>query len=281
MNSIHRNAPGVTPEASPKRNLLLIGIDGCRWDIVAEAGVGTTLQSLAGEGSWHRMTMEAPTISAPGWASILTGTTHAEHGLRDNSCVGGRTWNHPDFLARAFYEDQRTRTFAAAGWPVLVDPHGLGPIIHPRMEQQYAGLHNVIVRDGETFGYRRIDAEIADVAVAKLRHGEGFDAGFVYFCDVDDAGHVHGLGGEHYRDAIRRVDTHVSAIIGAVRERVEEEWLVVLTTDHGHRDEGGHGGESDRERESWVIAWSPDGGLPAWPGEIAPQELTRMALAAR
>ncbi|WP_257160095.1 alkaline phosphatase family protein [Corynebacterium cystitidis] len=152
MNSVLRNDPAeVGQEPTGKRHLLLIGIDGCRWDIVKDSDVGTRLAQLAAEGSWHHMTMEVPTISAPGWASILTGSTHAEHGLRDNSCVGGRTWNYPDFLSQAFYEDQTTRTFAAAGWPVLVDPHGLGPIIHPRMEQQYAGLHNVIVRDGGNF----------------------------------------------------------------------------------------------------------------------------------
>lgn len=281
MNSILRNAPSSFPERSTKRNLLLIGIDGCRWDIIAEDGVGTCLQSLAEQGSWHKMRMESPTISAPGWGSILTGATHAEHGLRDNSCVGGRTWNYPDFLAKAFYEDQTTRTFAAAGWPVLVDPHGLGPIIHPRMEQQYAGLHNVIVRDGETFGYQRIDAEIADIAMAKIRHGGGFDAGFVYFCDVDDAGHVYGLGDEHYRDAIRRVDAHVASVIDAVKSREDEDWLIVLTTDHGHRDEGGHGGTSERERESWAVVWANNGEIPEWPEEIAPHQLTEMALAAR
>lgn len=136
--------------------------------------------------------MEVPTISAPGWGSILTGSTHAQHGLKDNSCVGGRTWNRPDFLSQCLYLDQETRTFAAAGWPVLVDPHGLGPIIHPRMEQQYAGLHRVIVRDGETFGYPTVDAEITSITLAARKAG-WFDVGFTYCCDVDDAGHIHGL----------------------------------------------------------------------------------------
>ncbi|WP_222114889.1 alkaline phosphatase family protein, partial [Corynebacterium singulare] len=71
-------------------------MDGVRWDIAAEPEVGSTLQKLAAEGSWHSMQMEVPTISAPGWGSILTGSTHEQHGLRDNSCVGGRTWNRPD-----------------------------------------------------------------------------------------------------------------------------------------------------------------------------------------
>lgn len=270
-------------DRSNSSHVLLLGIDGCRWDIVAESGVGENLQRMEGEGTWHSMTMEVPTISAPGWASILTGSTHAEHGLRDNSCVGGRTWNCPDFLAQGYYRDQSTRTFAAAGWPVLVDPAGLAPIIHPRMEQQYAGLHRVVVRDGETYGYIRIDREIADFTLHAIREGS-FDLGFCYACDVDDTGHVYGLMGDEYRDAIRRVDGHVGRILDAVTQRAaecDEEWLVVVVTDHGHVDEGGHGGSSVRERESWVVKWSPSGKTPQWSAELEPQDIARLLVDAR
>ncbi|MDO5512537.1 alkaline phosphatase family protein [Corynebacterium sp.] len=281
MNSIARAEHRVHPgQQSTARHILLIGIDGARWEMIPAQ---SRLAALAAEGSWHGMTMEVPTISGPGWSSILTGTTHAEHGVRDNSLIGARLWQHPDVLSRAFYRDQSTRTFAAAGWPVLVDPQGLGPVIHPRMEQQYAGLHNVIARDGETHGYERIDAEIAAITTAKLRAG-GFDVGFVYFCDADDAGHVYGLvDGAGYRDALARIDAHVSDLVDAVTARAQagEDWLVVLTTDHGHLDEGGHGGDDPRERESWVVAWSPTGALPEWPAEIAPHELCGMLLDAR
>ena len=285
VNSILRNMSTAQQAESAARHVLILGIDGARWDAVAEDGVGTRLTQLADAGSWHRQTMEAPTISAPGWASILTGTTHAEHGLKDNSCVGSNLWHHPDILSEAFYRDHSTRTFAAAGWPVLVDPAGLGPIIYPRMEQQYAGLHNVIARDGETYGYIRIDADIAAATAAKLLPANGgFDIGFTYFCDIDDTGHVFGVMGPEYRDAIRRVDTHVSTIIDKVimrHEELGEDWLVVITTDHGHRDEGGHGGDSDREKESWVVAWAPNGQIPQWPAEIVPHELAAMILDAR
>lgn len=285
MNSIHRNYSEVTDKSSTARHLLLIGIDGTRWDIVTEPGVGTRLTQLAAEGSWHDMTMTPPTWSAPGWSTILTGSVYEQHGVKDNSCVGSQLWTRPDFLSEAFYRDHSTRTFAAAGWPVLVDPHGLGPIIHPRMEQQYAGLHNIIVRDGETYGYIRADAEVAAVTAAKLnRDNGGFDVGFCYFCDIDDAGHIFGLLGPDYRDAIRRVDDHVSTIINQVTMRHEElgeDWLVILTTDHGQRDEGGHGGDTDRERESWVIAWAPNGTVPDWPATIEPHELAWMMLEQR
>lgn len=274
--------PRPAPETN-RRRILLIGLDGLRWDIAAEEGVGTTLQELSETGSFHQMTMEVPTISAPGWGSILTGSTHAQHGLKDNSCVGGRTWNRPDFLSQCFYQEQDTRTFAAAGWPVLVDPHGLGPIIHPRIEQQFAGLHRVIVRDGETFGYPAVDAEITSITLAALKSG-GFDVGFTYCCDVDDAGHIHGLQGNHYREAIKRVDAHVKSVTDMVAARHEafgEEWLVILTTDHGHVDEGGHGGDSARERESWVITWSPDDYTTDWEKELRPEEITPLILQER
>lgn len=284
MNSINRAESLELPQGSARRPLLVLGTDGTRWDIVAEPGVGTTLQQLAAEGSWHFMEMEVPTMSGPGWASILTGSTHAEHGCTDNSMVGSLLWHYPDLLSKAFYQDQSTRTFAAAGWPVLVDPAGLGPVIHPRMEQQYSGLHNVIVRDGETYGYERADREVVDATLAKLRSDSAFDVGFAYQCEIDEAGHVWGLGGEEYRRAIRHVDERTAKILDVVRERYEkegEDWLIVLVTDHGQRDEGGHGGATEREREAWVIAWSPSGNIPTWPDEIAPNELCQLMLDAR
>src|SRR5690625_1364504 len=128
--------PGLSPaRESNRRSILLIGLDGLRWDIAAGDHVGSTLKSLAEAGSFHEMTMEAPTISAPGWGSILTGSTHAQHGLKDNSCVGGRTWNRPDFLAQCFYQDQDTHTFAFAVWLVLEDPPIIFPIYYTRFIQ--------------------------------------------------------------------------------------------------------------------------------------------------
>ena len=133
--------------------MLLLGLHGVRWDIIVEDGVGEFLKETAQQAVFRTMVMEPPTLSGPGSPPILTGSTTEEHDVTDNSLVGKRLWNYPDFLSRAFYQDQSTRTFATASWSALADPHGLGPIIHPRMEQQFAGLHNVIVRDGETLGY--------------------------------------------------------------------------------------------------------------------------------
>lgn len=279
-----RPAEQSSPQRTPQRtHLLLVGIDGLRLSIAQRPGVAPTIQRLISEGSLHRMEMEVPTWSGPGWSSILTGCRQAEHGVHDNSFVGHRLYQHPDLLSRAFYRDQTTRTFAAAGWPPLVAPDDLGPVIHQRREQQLGGLHHVIARDGETYGYLRADREVADATMAVLADGGGFDAGFVYFCGVDEAGHVYGLIGPEYPEAIGRVDAHLERLVDQVERRAAagESWLVTVVTDHGHRDEGGHGGDTEAERASFALAWSPSGATPKWPEEIAPEALSGLLLDAR
>lgn len=269
------------PAGGDGLHVLLLGLDGVVWD--KADGIAPQLQRLGAGGSFHRMTMEVPTLSGPGWSSILTGSSHAEHGVRDNSFTGHRLYHHPDLLARAFYADQRTRTFAAAGWPPLVDPAGIAPVIHERREQQFAGVHRVVVRDGETHGYVRVDKEICDLAVAGLRAPVTFDVGFVYLCDIDDTGHLYGTEGPEYAEAIRRVDAHVGRLVDIIRARAEagEQWLVVVTTDHGHLLEGGHGGDSPLERAAFVIATGIGFDGVGWPGEIEPQSLAGLILKER
>ena len=60
--------------------------------------------------------------------------------------------------------------------------------------------------------------------------------------------------------------------------RYDEEWLLVLTTDHGHLDEGGHGSDSPPERASFVIAKGIGRENPQWPTDFAPEDLVALIL---
>jgi len=260
--------------------LCLVGIDGLRLDIGLSDGAAPTVSDLVRTSAHASMVMDVPTLSGPGWASILTGRSHEEHGVYDNSFVGHRLLVCPDLLSRAFYANQTTKTFAAAGWPPLVDPVGIGPVIHQRREQERAGLHQVIVRDGETYGYRQADGEVADVSVATLAK-RGPDVSFIYFCETDEAGHVYGAVTTGYREAIGRVDAHLARITAAIRARVEstpEEWLLVLTSDHGHLDAGGHGGGEPEVTQSFAIAHSFAGAMENWPHQMHPTDLVPLLL---
>jgi predicted AlkP superfamily pyrophosphatase or phosphodiesterase len=263
-----------------KTKILLIGIDGLVLRTALDSGRAPTLAALKNAGHFAEMTMDAPTLSGPGWSTLLTGSTHQEHAVADNYFVGHDLLHRPDLLSLAFYQDRSTTTFAAAGWPPLVDPTGIGPVIHERREQQRANQHRVISRDGETYGYQRIDAEIADTAIYAVEKF-GPDVSFIYFCDADEAGHTNGILGNHYLDAISRIDVHLSRLHAAVTERVEkkgEKWLMALTTDHGHVDEGGHGGASPQERASFLISVGIGRENPNWPEVLLPENLTPLLL---
>ena len=58
-----------------QQKLLLIGVDGVRLDIVRKENHAPNINRILNNGSSAEMTMEVPTISGPGWSSILTGTT--------------------------------------------------------------------------------------------------------------------------------------------------------------------------------------------------------------
>ncbi len=268
---------------SMKSKVLLIGIDGLVLDIALNSNMASTLGQWKERGFFAPTVVEAPTWSGPGWSTILTGSTHAQHGVTDNRFSGHNLLYRPDFLSRAFYQDQSTTTFAAAAWPPLVDPSGLGPVIHERREQQLAYQHRVIARDGETHGYKSADAEVAHAALYAIEKA-GPDVSFVYFCGADEAGHVHGIRGNNYIEAISRIDEFLAKIETKVQARVEslnEEWLIVVTTDHGHIDEGGHGGDTDQERDSFVIATGFGRENPKWPTSIKPEEIAELILAER
>ncbi|RKR76158.1 alkaline phosphatase family protein [Frondihabitans australicus] len=227
------------------RKILLIGIDGLRLDDALGAGAAPHLAALLADGVLHRLTMEVPTISGPGWSSLLTGLSHAEHGVFDNSFHGHTLFRGTDLLTQAFAGDPLRGTFVATGWPPIADPQGPGPIIATRLDQQRVGLHRIVIRDGETYGYRYADGDVAAFARLAIRDA-GPHASFVYLGEVDEAGHLYGGVSPEYTAAIGRVDEHLGSIVDVVRARAasaDEDWLVGVTTDHGHLDQGGHGGD--------------------------------------
>lgn len=266
-----------------KPKIALVGIDGLRIDLARGSGMMPTLDSIIEEGAFTSLEMEVPTLSGPGWSTLLTGSTHAQHEVKDNHFIGHRLLHRPDFLSQAYFADQSTTTFAAAGWPPLVDPANTGPVIWERREQQRAGQHRVLSRDGETYGYQVVDALVADHAVEAFA-SKGPDVSFVYFCDADDEGHVYGPHSAQYKDAMARVETHLARIKQAITRRVEEldeDWYLVLTTDHGHVDTGGHGADSAVERASFVAATRFGKPLEHWPETLNPEDLAPLLLACR
>jgi hypothetical protein len=95
---------------------------------------------------------------------------------------------------------------------------------------------------------------------------------------------VRGVLDNHYLEAIACIDDMVAQLEAAITRRANElgeKWLIVLTTDHGHVDEGGHGGDSPQERASFLIAVGRGRTHPDWQSEIRPEEIVELLLKER
>ncbi len=297
-----------------RRKLCLVGIDGVSIHVACQEWVAPTLLDLAGfpsdlgsdsasvaslgaaadsgtgdspgsaddlstgslgpAGSMGTVWMETPTLSGPGWSTLLTGATHAEHGVTSNEFVGHRLQYYPDLLSQVWFADHTARTFAVVAWAPLVDPHGPGPVIHSRIDQQRRDQHRIGIRSAIPYGAAAADREIATIG-SRLLAAEGADASFIYFESVDEAGHLHGGASEEYRTAISIVDGYLRPIIGAIDLRraadPTEDWILAVTTDHGHTPLGGahgHGGASEVERRSFLAVR-----YFGMPGEPVPHEM--------
>lgn len=267
--------------------LCLVGIDGLRLDVARDEA--PTFRQLTEVGSLARMQIAVPTISGPSWTTLLTGAAYADHKVVDNTFADGRHTDFPDFLTRIAAADPRSRTFAAATWPPLLQSPG--PVLAPRPDDQATGHHTLVCRDGEGGDYRPADAEVA--AAARAAVAQGVDASFVYLGEADAAAHGHGGLSPEYRAAIGRIDDHLRTLAAAITRRAEtaaEDWALVVTTDHGHLDQGGHGGGSDVETASFALACcfgpaapAPGAGPAGWPERMDPTDLAGrlVGLAAR
>lgn len=118
------------------------------------------------------------------------------------------------------------------------------------------GQDRKYVLDGDAAGYTGSDEKNTTDAEQHLRTNAA-DASFVYLGQIDIVGHDHGADSSQYAAAMRTNDAQIGRLVSAVESRpsyASEDWLIMITTDHGHTAAGGHGGDSPEERMTFVIS---------------------------
>lgn len=245
--------PGVRNDFHGRR-VLVIGIDGLRSDALRQVEVPhlrmlmktgvTTWTGVAG-GEFGGPTQQ-PTISGPGWATILTGRYLRDHGVGGNGKgaydqSGGYQKTAAPHFARYLKEKFPQAEFASiTSWGWIED------YLVP------TAAESIAFHDKGTGGtYPERDASVRDKAVSYLSSHDP-DVLFVHFDQVDGAGHATGFSPENpvYMNAIKAADGLIGDVLAAIRARHEfpkEDWLVIVTTDHGGRGTA-HGGQSPEER---------------------------------
>lgn len=235
----------VARAAAKTPKVLVIGLDGTLLNRIKDADA-PNLDALMTAGLTAPSSIYAnplaPTLSGPGWSTIITGVWPDKHNVKDNTFTGSRFAQYPDFLTRIETAEPSLNTYAVSSWAPLTDT-----VFSSKVDTR-------VSTPGAEY-----DTGTTSRAVARLRDGNP-DAVFVQLDNVDHAGHSYGAAGPQYLDAIHGVDSQVGQMVAAVKSRASypnEDWLIMITADHGHTDPGGHGGSSWPERQTFLIATGP------------------------
>ncbi|MDF9795622.1 hypothetical protein OKW21_000885 [Catalinimonas alkaloidigena] len=252
---------------SPEKKALFIIVDGISADVIekintphlddiASAG-GYTHAYVGGEKDAYS---ETPTISAVGYNSLLTGTWVNKHNVWGNSIKkpNYQYWTLFRFLKEQ-YPEKETAIFST--WldnRTKLVGEGLEATGNLQLDYAFDGFEHDTVQfpHGNDRKYiHLIDEHVTDEAASYVKV-EGPDLSWVYLEYTDDMGHQFGDSPQMY-DAVEVADDQIGRIWNAIQYREEnydEDWLIVITTDHGRDAESGkhHGGQSDRERSTWI-----------------------------
>ncbi len=223
---------------SKKQKVLLVGIDGLQLEKIAEANTPNldklTIAKAYCGGKSGTVT-EQKTSSGPSWTTILTGVWLNEHSVKNNDTVNKS--KAKSIFQRIKEYDSKLETASISTWAPIHDFF--------RYQLQYIDHKH---RGGTDDDSVREAIKVID------NHDPDFM--FVHLDEVDGAGHKYGFG-ETYNKAIEAADTRLGKIIIALEQRAQnhtdEDWLIVVTTDHG-RGEGGfsHGDQTEREKTIFI-----------------------------
>lgn len=288
------------PSAEPVADkAVFIILDGIPADVVEKVAT-PTLDEIAQAGGYARSYVggekgaysETPTISAPGYMDLITGTWANKHNVWDNGpdAVNYHYWN---LFRIAENADSSLKTAIFSTWldnrTVLVGEGqpGAGSF---KLDYAFDGFEKDTLRyphDDQSRYILNIDEAVSSEAGRYI--GENApDLSWVYLEYTDDMGHRHG-DSDILFDAVQKADNQVKKIWDAIKKRPadKENWLIVITTDHGRDSISGrdHGGQSTRERTNWIVTNSNrlnrrfTQGQPAMT-DIAPSILAHLGISA-
>ncbi|MDH5233451.1 MAG: AMP-binding protein [Gemmatimonadota bacterium] len=223
--------PGrVTPR--PAQRVLLISLDGFRWDYV-DRPAAVRLRQLASRGvRAERMVPAFPSKTFPNHYTLVTGLTPEQHGIVANamrdSVLGlfrlsdslaqaeSRWWGGEPIWVTAEQQGRRAATLFWPGSEAAIEG------VRPTWWEHYEHTRPHAARVLEVLDWLALPSDSAPAFIG------------LYFPDADDAGHTYGPLAPQVDSAIARLDSAVGAIVdGITRLGLTDVVDVIIVADHG------------------------------------------------
>ncbi len=245
------------PEGKAEKKVAVIGYDGCRADILAERQDDGAINYLLNDGASINLTYcggvnypaenTQATSTAPGWCSMLTGVWSDVHGINWN---GEIKTVEPKMLMTTLIEDD---VIDNAAFITKWKGHFTDSDSTYKDEKAYCEENNIDI----DFNLRKNKSDIHTGAMEEVTREDCADFVFVIYENTDSAGHDFGFSFNNpiYKNGFKTEDAYGYELIKAIESREtydSEDWLIIVTSDHGGIGTG-HGGASIQERMTFVV----------------------------
>eukprot|EP00941_MAST-03F_sp_MAST-3F-sp1_P004035 g4035.t1 len=219
----------------------MLAVDGLRPDMMLYSPDTPAIDALIRDGEWSFHSQVEVPISASSWSNIFTGTSSFSHGVVDNTFDIQEKPFEPQSSTSFKFKNNVPSLFnlvEAEGFSFACRTggnwDGIEKICATASKNEDTNLHF----DASTFEEESTAANDSVNSVIDLlsRKEETPDLVVWYTHIVDYTGHKTGfsLKSDRYMQVIKDTDRRIGALVAAVKRRPDDEdWLIVLTTDHG------------------------------------------------
>jgi hypothetical protein len=247
------------------RKAVFIILDGIPADVIEKTDM-PVLKEIAAHGGYTRSYLggekdgfsQSPTVSAVGYNHVLTGVWSHKHNVWDND-IREPNYAYWNIFRIAEQANPSLQTAVFSSWidnRTKLVGEGLPAAGNVKLDYSFDGLE--LDKTRFPVGEKRmfdIDESVSTEAGRYIRE-KGPDLSWVYLEYTDDMGHMYG-DSPQFNDAVKKADAQVGRVWEAIKAREKqygEQWMIVITTDHGRDAQTGknHGGQTDRERTTWI-----------------------------
>ncbi|MHA1155442.1 MAG: alkaline phosphatase family protein [Candidatus Heimdallarchaeota archaeon] len=223
-----------TPENITDQVLILF-VDGMRYDRMLEVNTPNMDRLRANGTTFSNFYSIQPSYSRVNYAGFSTGSTTNITDVYANGY-------DKELEIPTFYDIIKTTDISTGlvtgggGWKMCLER---STDVLVKVETEYHGVNQ--------------DALVRDAALTSIENNFT-KIQMVTFSDVDGSGHEFGGASDEYTQAIINADTYIGEIIDLYASLGQlENTTVIVFSDHGMLDVGGHGGLSEQESHASLI----------------------------
>ncbi|MHB8087933.1 MAG: alkaline phosphatase family protein [Anaerolineaceae bacterium] len=216
--------PGTALGTPSTERMVIVLIDALRYDTSLKSDMMPTLSQLRSQGASALMHSQPPSFSEPGYSTILTG---AWPDIND-----GPAFNLDYEDIPTFTQDNLFSSAHRLGWKTAVSGYYWFEKLIPQTDVDFS-----FYTPGED---NAADIEVMNAAIPWLQNNEA-KLVLIHLDQVDYAGHHEGgPQSANWDAAATRADTMLAEVVSTLDFTKD---TLVIFSDHGQIDAGGHGGQ--------------------------------------